>query len=71
MFLRKVIEKFRRDRLEELNEEVKALHEEVKALRGEIDTLKSERNVYVNEDGERVPMAQVLNEYLYGKEEGE
>ena len=64
MFLRKVIEKFRRDRLEELNEEVKE-------LRGEIDTLKSERNVYVNEDGERVPMAQVLNEYLYGKEEGE
>ena len=37
----------------------------------EVDALKAEREreVYVNEDGERVPMAQVINEYLYGKEE--
>lgn len=67
MFLRKVIEAFRRDRLEELREEVKALREEVDNLKAE----REEREVYVNEDGERVPMAQVLNEYLYGKEEGE
>lgn len=71
MFLRKVFEAMRLDALKDLRAEVTALREEVESHRNELDALKAERerDVYVNEDGERVPMAQVINEYLYGKEE--
>lgn len=71
MFLRKAFEAMRRDELKDLRAEVIALREEVESLRNEVDALKAEREreVYVNEDGEHVPMAQVINEYLYGKEE--
>lgn len=71
MFLRRVYEAMKRDELKDLRAEVTALREVVEELRNELDTLKAERerDVYVNEDGERVPMAQVINEYLYGKEE--
>ena len=73
MFLRKVYEAMKRDELKELRAEVTALREEVESLRNEVDDLKAEREseVYVNEDGERVPMAQVINEYLYGAKEGD
>jgi hypothetical protein len=56
-----------------LRSDVDTLREELNRLRSEVDTLKAdrEREVYVNEDGERVPMAQVINEYLYGAREGE
>lgn len=69
MLLRRVIERNRRD----LHAEVLALREEVEALRNEVDAIKAEleRGVYVNEDGDRVPMSQVLNEYLYGAKEGD
>ena len=61
MFLRKVIEKLRRDELAELRAEVAS-------LRAEVAEIKS-GGVYVNEDGEKVPMSQVINEYLYGAKE--
>ena len=75
MFLRREINKNRRDKLDSLESELAALREEVGALRNEVEALRDEvraekeaRETYVNEDGERVPMSQVLNEYLYGKE---
>lgn len=63
----------KRDELLELRKEIHLMCEELNRLRSEVDTLKAEREreVYVNEDGERVPMAQVINEYLYGAKEGE
>ena len=68
MFLRRAIKKNRRDKLDSLESELAALREEVEALRNETRAEKEARETYVNEDGERVPMSQVLNEYLYGKE---
>ncbi len=64
MFLRKIYEAMRRD-------EVAELRAEVASLRAEVDALKAEREkqTFVNEDGEHVPMSQVINEYLYGAKE--
>lgn len=63
----------KRNELLEIRGDIILLREELHRLRSEVDTLKAEREreVYVNEDGERVPMAQVINEYLYGAREGE
>lgn len=70
MFKRWAIRKNRKDRLDRLSDAVDNLIEEVESMRTEIDALK-EKQTYVNEDGERVPMAQVINEYLYGAKEGD
>ena len=72
MFLKRAWEAFKRDSVAELREEVEDLREEVEDLREEVAEMKKAeelRGSYVNEDGDRVPMSQVLNEYLYGKEE--
>lgn len=77
MFLRRAINKNRKDRLDRLSdvidnliEEIEDVRSEVTSLRKDINTIKAdiERESIVNEDGERVPMSQVINEYLYGKE---
>ena len=70
MFLRKVIEKLRRDELEDLRAEVSLLRAEVASLCAAVEDIKH-GGVYVNEDGDRVPMSQVINEYLYGAKEGD
>lgn len=67
MFLRWAIQKNRKDELTRLREDVNQLKVEVGELR---EALEKEAT-YVNEDGEKVPMSQVLSEYLYGKEENE
>lgn len=52
-----------------------AMREEIAELREKLDEHINAQSdlggTYVNEDGEKVPMSQVLNEYLYGKEERE
>lgn len=63
MFLRRIIERNRRDEIAELRAEVAALREELAEIK--------RGGTYVNEDGEKVPMSQVLNEYLYGAKEGD
>lgn len=73
--------KKKRDELAELRAEISRLREMVELAltesakqQEEINVLKAEiesRETYVNEDGERVPMSQVLNEYLYGAKEGD
>lgn len=70
MFLRWIIDRNRRDELAELREEVAALRTEIASVKEELEELKR-GGTYVNEDGEKVPMSQVLNEYLYGAKEGE
>lgn len=70
MFLRWIINRNRRDALEKLREEVAALRTELASVKEELEELKR-GGVYVNEDGDKVPMAQVINEYLYGAKEGE
>lgn len=66
MFLKRAIKKNREDKLAQISKELAELREEIEKLKE-----RSARDTYVNEDGEKVPMSQVLNEYLYGKEEGE
>ena len=63
MFLRWIIERNRRDEVAELRAEVAALREEVAEIK--------RGGTYVNEDGEKVPMSQVISEYLYGAKEGD
>ena len=70
MFLRRVIERNRGEALEKLREEVAALRTELASVKAELEELKH-GGTYVNEDGEKVPMSQVLNEYLYGAKEGD
>lgn len=70
MFLRAAIKRNRRDALEELREEVSALRTELASVKEELEEL-THGGVYVNEDGDKVPMSQVLNEYLYGAKEGD
>lgn len=70
MFLRAAIKRNRRDALEELREEVSALRTELASVKAELEEIKH-GGVYVNEDGDKVPMSQVLTEYLYGAKEGD
>lgn len=67
MFLRLAIQKNRKNELVRLREDVNQLKVEVLELR---EALEKEAT-YVNEEGEKIPMSQVISEYLYGKEEGE
>ena len=70
MFLRKAINKNREGAIDRLRFDLDELTERVEKLEESIEKLKEDtaNGAYVNEDGERVPMSQVLNEYLYGKE---
>ena len=67
MFLRLAIQKNRKDELVRLREEVNQLKIEVRELR----EAREKETTFVNEEGEKIPMSQVISEYLYGKEEGE
>jgi prefoldin subunit 5 len=69
-FLKWAIERNRGDALEKLREEVAVLRTELVSVKEELEELKR-GGTYVNEDGEKVPMSQVLNEYLYGAKEGD
>jgi cell division protein FtsB len=70
MFLKWAIRRNQQDERAELRAEVSALRAEVSALRAEVEDIKR-GGTYVNEDGDKVPMSQVLNEYLYGAKEGD
>ena len=65
MFLRWAIQKKREDELTRLREEVNQLKIEVRELR----EAHEKEETYTNEEGEKVPMSQVISEYLYGKED--
>lgn len=67
MFLRMAIRRNREDELARLREDVNQLKDEVRELR----EAREKETTFINEDGEKVPMSQVISEYLYGKEEGE
>ena len=67
MFLRWAIRKNRKDELVRLREDVNKLKIEVRELR----EAREKETTFVNEDGVKIPMSQVISEYLYGKEEGE
>lgn len=67
MFFRLAIRRNRKDELVRLREEVNQLKVEVRDLR----EAREKETTFVNEDGVKVPMSQVISEYLYGKEEGE
>lgn len=71
MFLKKAIRKNQEEAIEQLRDDLDKITKRVDTLEASIEKLKEDtaRGTYVNEDGERVPMTQVLNEYLYGKEE--
>lgn len=64
MFFRMAIRRNREDELTRLREDVNQLKAEVEELR----EAREKEATYVNEDGEKVPMSQVLSEYMYGKE---
>ncbi len=70
MFLRKAINENREEAIDRLRFDLDELTERVEKLEESIEKLKEDtaKGVYVNEDGDHVPMSQVLNEYLYGKE---
>lgn len=67
MFLRMAIRRNREDELARLRADVNQLKDELRELR----EAREKETAFINEDGEKVPMSQVISEYLYGKEEGE
>ena len=67
MFLRMAIRRNREDELARLRADVNQLKDELRELR----EAREKEMTFINEDGEKVPMSQVISEYLYGKEEGE
>ena len=69
-FLKWAIERNRGDALEKLRDEVAVLRTELASVKEELEELKH-GGVYVNEDGDKVPMSQVISEYLYGAKEGD
>ncbi len=67
MFLRMAIRRNREEELARLRADVNQLKDELRELR----EAREKETTFINEDGEKVPMSQVISEYLYGKEEGE
>ena len=73
MFRRFIRWLFGDEELEKTRSLLAELRVEVEDLREKLDRhLEAQSGeIYTNEDGEKVPMSQVISEYLYGKEERE
>lgn len=70
MLLGNVIDKFRRADTKEILKRLDAIEEKNRAIEEKLADIER-GGTYVNEDGEKVPMSQVINEYLYGAKEGD